>query len=287
MKFKHGNKLFLILVFLFFFLSGFFIFDKKEAVLINPAVKVNLAPTPSPTPTPTPRPLTFAEMNALYGPCVYLPVLMYHHVQDMEAAKAKNQVGLTVATETFAQQMQYLKDKGYNTVSMQDLIDFFDNGTPVAKKSILITFDDGYADLATDAYPVLTGLGLKATVFLATGLVNNPGYLSWDQVVQIAPEGRILFANHTWSHKNIAAADEVMQKEILTADTQLIERNLNNPKVFSFPYGLETARAEKYITDLGYKLAFSTKPGSILCAKRRLVLPRVRIGNTPISNYGF
>lgn len=243
--------------------------------------------SPSPSPTPTPRPLTFAEMNALYGPCVFLPTLIYHHVQTVEAAKSKNQVGLTITPETFAKQMQYLKDKGYNPVSLQDLVNFFDSGTPIIKKSILLTFDDAYGDFVTEAYPILVGVGFKATVFVPTGLINNYDYLSWDQIKQIASEGRVTFANHTWSHKNVAAAQDVMEREIFLADTQLAERGLNDPKVFAYPYGLDTSRAEKYLTELGYKLAFGTKSGSILCVKQRFNLPRVRIGNVSLTFYGF
>jgi len=240
--------------------------------------------SPTPTPTPTPKPLTFAEMNALYGPCVRLPTLMYHHVQTEEAARANKQTGLTVYTETFQKQMQYLKDKGYNTVGVSDLINFFDNGTPVPGKSILITFDDGYGDFNTDAFPILQSFGFKSTVFVSTGLVNNPGYLTWDQISSM---GSVLFANHTWSHKNVGVSESAMQYEILTADTQLTDHSLNSPKVFGYPYGLETAKSEKYLESLGYKAAFTTVPGSILCKKQRFSLPRIRIGNTSLSYYGF
>jgi len=279
----------IILLFGLAFLICFLVWRSplKSITKIIPTPSTALRTTPSPTPTPTPKPLTFAEMNALYGPCVFLPTLIYHHVQDAETAKSKNQTGLTVTPETFAKQMQYLKDKGYNTVTLQDLVNFFDNGAPIAKKSILLTFDDAYDDFAQNAYPILAGLEFKATVFVPTGLINNYGYLSWDQVKQIASEGRVFFANHTWSHKNVAVAGDVMQKEISTADTQLSERGLNNPKVFAYPYGLDTSRAEKYLTELGYKLAFGTKSGSIACVKQRLNLPRLRIGNVPLTFYGF
>lgn len=245
------------------------------------------SPVVSPTPSPTPKPLTFSQMNELYGPCVYLPVLMYHHVQSSDQAKSKNQTGLTVTTETFIKQMQDLKSKGYNTVSMQDLINFFDAGVPIAKKSILITFDDGYADFATDAYPVLVSQNFKATVFVSTGLINNPDYMNWENIRQISSEGRILFANHTWSHKNVKTGQAALEAEILTADTQLSERGLGNPKVFSYPYGLESKGAIAYLGKLNYQLAFTTIPGSTQCKKLRFDLPRIRIGNTSIGSYGL
>lgn len=242
-------------------------------------------PTPSPTPSPTPKPLTFTEMNALYGPCVRLPTLTYHHIQTKETAVANKQTGLTTYTEIFKGQMQYLKDKGYNVVSMNSLTNFFDGENPVPAKSVLITFDDAYSDFYTDAYPILRDMGYSATVFVPTGLINNPGYLTWEQIQSMA--GTILFANHTWSHKNVGGLTETMQYEISTADLQLTEHGQNSSKIFAYPYGFDSKKAETYLASLGYKEAFTTIPGSTLCIKQRFNLPRIRIGNISLSSYGF
>lgn len=238
----------------------------------------------SPTPTPTSRPLTFAEMNALYGPCANLPTLFYHHIQDLGLAKTKNQQNLTVDTEIFKKQMQYLKDKGYQALSMSDLVSFFDSGASLPKKSLLLTFDDGYDDFYLNAYPILNQLGFKATMFTPTGLIGNPGYLSWDQIASMS---NVEFANHTWSHKSMRADGGIDEKEIVTADTQLTERGLDSPKVFAYPYGTVADIAESILTKYGYKAAFTTRHGSILCKKQRLILPRIRIGNINLSGYGF
>jgi peptidoglycan/xylan/chitin deacetylase (PgdA/CDA1 family) len=242
-------------------------------------------PTPTPSPSPTPKPLTFAEMNDLFGPCVHLPVLMYHHIQSQTAAKADKQTSLTVYTDIFQSQMQYLKSKGYNTVTMNDLVNFFDSGTEIPGKSILITFDDGYQDFYTDAYPILSGLGFKVTMFVPTGLLENSDYLTWDEISGMS--GSVLFANHTWSHKNVQVSADTMKTEISTADIQLNDRGLGSPKIFAYPFGLETSQAENYLSSLGYKAAFTTTSGSTLCKKQRFNLPRLRIGNAPLSNYGF
>ncbi len=242
-------------------------------------------PTPTPSPTPTPKPLTFAEMNALYGPCVRLPVFMYHHIQSRDQAVANKQTSLTVYTDVFQSQMDYLKSKNYTILGMVDLVNFFDSGTPVPPKSILLTFDDGYRDFYTDAYPVLSGFDFKSTMFVPTGLMENPDYLTWEEINSM--RSSVLFANHTWSHKSVLTKADVMEKEISTADTQLNDRGLNNPKIFAYPYGPDNIASENYLQSLGYKAAFTTKPGNILCKKLRFDLPRVRVGNVPLSYYGF
>lgn len=290
---KKSLKSFYILVILLLLLPlPFLIFLKrgKNKDIEQPRSGFNLSslPTivPSPTPSPTPKPLTFSEMNALYGPCVYLPTLLYHHIQSPEDAKAKNQTALTVRTVDFRAQMQYLKDKGYNVVSMQDLLNFFEQGAKPLPKSVLLTFDDGYGDFYTDAYPILREFNYPATVFIPTGLMNNTGYLYWDKIAEMAV-GRILFANHTWSHKNVAAKQDVLKMEISTADVQLNEKGLNVPKVFAYPYGLESGAAVSFLQGLNYKLAFTTRSGGTLCKKQMLNLPRVRIGNGSLSIYGL
>lgn len=252
---------------------------------VTPGV-VNLSPTPeaTPSPTPTPKPLTFTQMNALYGPCVYLPTLMYHHVQSAEKAKESKQTGLTVNTDKFRLQMQYLKTNGFTTVQPANLIAFFDQGVPLPKKSVLITFDDGYKDFYSDALPILKEMGFTATMFLPTGLTNNFGYLNWSEIADAASSG-IYFANHTWSHKNAKAAPDIEEQEITTADTQLTERSLNIDKVFAYPYGFSSSFAESVLSKLNYKLAFTTAYGSTQCKQQRFDLPRIRVGN--INKFDF
>lgn len=244
------------------------------------------SPTASPSATPTPKPLTFAEMNALYGPCAIVPTLMYHHIQQSDIARAKGYSGLNVTPETFQKQLAYLKNQGYNSIDVAQLIAFFEKGINLPKKSILLTFDDGYDDFATYAAPLLIQYGFKASMFLPTGLMENPGYLKWNTVRDLSRQG-FYFGNHTWSHRNMGASLAVDQKEITTADTQLNDHELNANKVFVYPYGTISSQAINFLRDFGYTLAFTTKPGRILCQKQRLTLPRIRIGDTALSAYGL
>lgn len=285
---KRRTTLPILIIVILGFLAGLtvYLFQSRYTSTPSNIKKQNPTPISSPTPTPTPKPLTFAEMNALYGPCVYLPTLMYHHVQDWSIAQEKKQTSLTVGVNYFGEQMQYLKDKGYNTVTISDLINFFDSGAAIPRKSVLITFDDGYEDFYLDALPILKQYGFKATVFTPTGLMDNPDYLTWQQVIDASNAG-ILFGNHTWSHRNVKATQDIMQKEISLADGQLTVRGLDNPKVFAYPYGIVGAPAENYLTSLGYSIAFTTQHGSTLCKKQRLSLPRIRIGNGSLSLYGL
>ncbi len=261
----------------------------------TPAALIENSPMPrsmgtdiqKPTPSPTSKPLTYVEMNAKFGPCIKLPTLMYHHIEDLAEAKAQGHASLAVSPTYFDSQMNYLVTHGYITPDTQKLVSFFDAGALVPAKSVLLSFDDGYDDFYTEAYPILKKYNLKSILFLPTGLVGNTGYLSWSQIEEMNNSGLVLFANHTWSHKAMSAKDADVQMEITTADNELRSHNLDNPKIFAYPYGTVGGYAQKLLLSLGYKAAFTTHSGSTLCKQQAMVLPRVRIGNASLSSYGF
>ncbi|MFC1727250.1 hypothetical protein ACFL0Y_01880, partial [Patescibacteria group bacterium] len=90
-----------------------------------------------------------------------------------------------------------------------------------------------------------------------------------------------------WSHVGVTGNQSKVQGEITTADSQLSNRGLNLSKIFGYPMGSTNAWAQNYLASLGYKLAFTTQSGSTLCKQKRMSLPRIRIGDSIISTYGF
>jgi peptidoglycan/xylan/chitin deacetylase (PgdA/CDA1 family) len=238
-------------------------------------------------PLSSPRPLTFAQMNNLYGPCVKAPTIMYHHIQDLETAKAQGHPGLAVSPQYFQRQMEYLIKHGYTTITMRDLLNFFENNVKISGKPVLLTFDDGYEDFYTNAYPILSRYQLKATMFVPTGLMDNPGYLTWNMINSMAQSGNIYFANHTWSHKSIKTDANTAQKEVVTAQEQLQSHGLNPDNIFAYPYGETNSVAESVLKSVGMKLAFTTHNGNVLCKRQNLDLPRVRVASRDLNEYGF
>lgn len=257
--------------------------EEKSGFLTLPTT----TPEPSLMPTliPTPTPISFEEMNRMYGPCVRINVLMYHHIQPEEEAKTKNQSSLTVTPDFFRQHLQYLKDRNYSIITGKDLIDFFNGNKTLSGKLAMITLDDGYQDNYKYAFPILKELGVKATVFASTGLMNNPDYLTWEEIKEM--NGVIYFGNHTWSHHSAAGSREEEEKEISLADGQLSEKGLNEYKVFAYPYGKTNVDAINILETKSYNLAFTTKSGNIMCKAKSLELPRIRVGGVLLSNYGL
>ncbi len=105
------------------------------------------------------------------GSSKLIPVLMYHSI-DYE----KNNE-LRIPKDKFREQMQYLKDNGFHPITLDELYSNIVFNTTLQDKPIVLTFDDGYSDNYTNAYPVLKEFGFKATVFVITGCIGTGPFL--------------------------------------------------------------------------------------------------------------
>lgn len=246
-----------------------------------------VTPSPTLTPIPTTRQISFKEIDQQYGPCATVNVLMYHHVQEEKLAKKQGQAGLSVSPEWFDKHMAYLRDKQYNVIKIEDLDGFINGKKKLPEKSVVITLDDAYEDNYLVAYPILKKYNFPATIFTPTGLVNVLDYLNWSEVSEMNNSGLIYFGNHTWSHHSSMGSPQVLEKEIGLADAQLSEKGLNSLKIFAYPYGKPSKDAQTILANIGYSMAFTTNNGRLVCTKQRYTLPRIRVGNAPLSKYGL
>lgn len=241
--------------------------------------KANKISTQSEKPTPTPEP-------KYTGFCLNVPILLYHHIKPLDSAGTD--AFLTVDISTFESQLQYLIRAGYQTISVVELANALINHQPLPAKSVVITLDDGYMDVYTNAYPLLYRYKLKANLMIATGLLGNSGYLSWDQLKRMVDTGLIFAYDHSWSHVQLAnLPDEKIKYEILTGQKQLEEKLGKQINIFAYPYGSENQRTIDILKQNGFIAALSTVPGSIQCDSFLMSLHRIRIGNAPLFQYGI
>jgi peptidoglycan/xylan/chitin deacetylase (PgdA/CDA1 family) len=247
----------------------------KFTPLISPYAKVTI------TITPTPAPLT--------GFCLHVPILTYHHIQPEAVAKELGQTSLTVDSGMFDQQMAYLAGNGYTPILANELINALLTHSQLPAKPVMVTMDDGYADNAVYALPVLQKYNIKANLMLASGLVGgNSDMLTWDLVNQLKGSGLIYFTNHTWSHYAISNGPQSkIDSEIDTAQTQIQDHTGQTVNVFTYPYGNFNNNAIQTLQKKGYIGAYSTIPGQYQCDSFIMTLHRTRIGNAPLSAYGI
>ena len=222
------------------------------------------------------------------GYCINVPVLMYHHIQPEAQAVSLGQTSLTVDNTMFASQMAYLEKQGYTTITTEQLANALLTHQSLPAKSLVITIDDGYSDIYTYAFPVLQQYHLTANLMIVSGLVDNPDLLTWNQIKQMQQSGLIYLNDHTWSHFPLANGTEKKdQFEIQTAQKQIEQETGQTVDILAYPYGsFDTAVVNILVSD-GFKAAFSSIPGTLQCDSFIMSLHRTRIGNAPLSEYGF
>ena len=204
-----------------------------------------------------------------------VPVLNYHQVNDTE------QNSMTITTEQFAAQMQYLHDAGYTPITIADMLAAWDDNAPLPKKPVIITFDDGYMDNYRHAFPILQQHNFKATIFVVTDYINTyPNYLTWDDAYVMQQSGLIEFESHTLSHQDLTKtkSEENIRWQLSGARQALAWHLKKDSRFLAYPGGVCDKRSMQLTEDIGYKAAFTVHYG--LCdpqSSYRYALPRIPI----------
>jgi len=185
-----------------------------------------------------------------------IPVLMYHHV-DENWQKSK----LSVSPESFKRQMEFLKKRGYNVISMAGLINAVKSGQRLPAKTVAITFDDGYEDNYLNAFPILKEAGVQATMFIAVNHLGREGYMNWEQVKELSASRVIDIGSHTLNHAWLPAQDdEALIREIAGSKERLEKETGHAVKVLSYPLGGFNEKVRKVTEEAGYAGACATNP---------------------------
>jgi peptidoglycan/xylan/chitin deacetylase (PgdA/CDA1 family) len=166
-----------------------------------------------------------------------LPVLCYHNIHDGEGEKE-----LSVCSTVLNLQLGYLKENGYNTISVQQLLQYWDNGTALPPKPVLLTFDDGYKSMAVHLYPLLQLYQAKATVFLLPGFVHSANessntYLSLTEIKNISNQF-LEWGIHSYDHKNYKKLTPAqITEDIAKCIAWFKENNIHFVPALAFPFG--------------------------------------------------
>lgn len=257
----------------------------KTPVLSYTSTNIAIQQTAPTVNSPSPSPKT-QETVSYSGYCLNVPILMYHHIQPADLAKEKWQTNFTVDNGTFENQMAYLVNSGYTTISLNQLVQALIGRQSLPPKSIVLTFDDGYYDIFTYAFPIFQKYQIKANLMISTGLIENSDYLNWNQIREMTASGLVSVYNHTWSHNNLAGSNiEKVRYEIQTANSQLENYLGVKTNIFAYPYGSQNSIVTSILRENGFIAAVSTYPGTVQCDSFLMTLHRTRIGNSRLSSY--
>lgn len=225
------------------------------------------------------------EIKTLFekrGNSVNLPVLMYHH---LAASTTQDTI---ISTDAFRSQMATLKENGYQTISIQQLLDYVYRAKELPEKPVLITFDDGYTSNLTLAGPILKEYGFHAVIFMIghyadEGPFASSGekltFFSYEEAKPLVDEGIFEIQSHTYDLHNTSPDRSSRQRGMLPMDGETeadyekairkdmwlfsfreVKSGLDEADALSYPFGFYSQQLDDIVRDFGIKVTFTIEP---------------------------
>jgi peptidoglycan/xylan/chitin deacetylase (PgdA/CDA1 family) len=209
-----------------------------------------------------------------------LRIFLYHRVTN-------DHDELAVTPEAFRAQMEMMLRAGATPTALDEALVALEEGAP--GQHVCVTFDDGYHDNLDYAIPVLRDLGIPATIFVPTAVIDGaarlywydkaPPTLSWTELRQIGREELFTVGAHSRTHPALQKlTDEAAWDEIAGSRRDLEDRLGRSVTSFAYPAGLQGEREIRMVREAGYRVALTCAPGLNAPGQRPHALHR-----TPVS----
>jgi peptidoglycan/xylan/chitin deacetylase (PgdA/CDA1 family) len=223
-------------------------------------------------------PAAGSAAGAHQGPAGSATVLIYHHFGDARYPTTN------VDLAAFRQQLAHLAAERYHVIPLAELIKLLREKKPLPEKTVVITIDDGYRTIYTNAWPLLKEYGFPFTVFLYTeGLERGyANYLTWSQVKEMRAAG-VDFQDHSYFHHRLAnrpgGMDEVawrasIREDLARSRAVLAARLGQVPRFFAIPYGEYNTLVLDEAKKQGYEAILTQDGGAVGADTDPLLLPR-------------
>lgn len=211
-----------------------------------------------------------------------LLIVMYHSVVADSSKSGK----YVVTPETVKEDIMYLKNEGFSFVSAQEVIDYSEHGTPLPKKPVMLTFDDGHYNFYSHVMPILEETGAKAVCsvvgsytdeFSESNIKNSTyGYMRWSEVYDMYLSNRVEVGNHSYDFHSLDKGRKGAQKKwgesdeeykrIFRADTEKAQNRFLSktgftPVIYAYPFGAYSKGTTEWLKDMGFKMSFSCTEG--------------------------
>jgi peptidoglycan/xylan/chitin deacetylase (PgdA/CDA1 family) len=207
---------------------------------------------------------------------------MYHYISTPPEDADEYRVDLSVTPQNFRAQMQYLVDNGYTAVDLYKLSLAITDKERLPERPVIITFDDGYTDHYTNAFPVLQEFGLVGTFFVITDFADNgvPGYMNWDMIEEMAAAG-MRIESHSRTHADLRERGrDFLVWQMLGSQQTLAAHIGYMPRYFGYPGGRYDEETIAALKDLDFWGAVTTAFGKAHDFDDRYEWARVRMRYT-------
>lgn len=220
---------------------------------------------------------------------VEIPILLYGQIGET----SHNEFWVT--TDTFTRHMQGLKDRGFTTITPEELLAIRSGTMTAPEKPILLTFTNGYENVRTIVDPVLAQHGFKGTAMILPGRVGGDSswdtgdtgpdvpHLTWDELRTLRDSGRWSFGSHTMTHPRLTELSDNQARAEIEDSRALIQQELGVPVLaFSYPFGDALPKYQQMAQQAGYSMAFGVrdKPGVTVSHDNIWALPRLDVDNS-------
>ncbi len=209
------------------------------------------------------------------------PILLFHAIDDQPEP-------ISFPRRMFHQCLQMLSDEGYQTVPLRVMAELLEKREPLPKRTVCMTFDDGFRSIYQHAFPLLQAYRMTATIFLITGRhsalhtpTRLPSFcgremLNWQEIREMHQAG-LEFGAHTLTHPDLAGIPYQRACAEILESRQIIEDALGNPVVsFAYPYGYSTPSLRDFVRQ-HFRCACSAKLGLVRPKSDPAALERVEM----------
>lgn len=178
---------------------------------------------------------------------VTVPILLYHSIPGSNSTNDR----YAVSVEKFEEQMKQLRDWGYTTITIQELVGHVRKGSVLPRRPIVITFDDGYQNVFENAFPIMERYGFSGTVYIVANRLESDGFMGKKELKELIENGWEV-GSHGMTHTELTQNHALVRSEILQSRLDL--NKALGIKVFSFayPFGSLDWYISNKVLDYGY-----------------------------------
>lgn len=217
-------------------------------------------------------------------------VLLYHAVD-------KNDAFLSVSPEILRKQMQYLVNNKYNVISLLDLVGLIERKQNIPKKTVILTFDDGFQSHYKYVVDILKEFNFPATFYICTGLIgkemdNSQNILlptaTWQEIKEMAISSLVDIEPHGVNHFELDKLNDEKINEEINKSKDILEQELNKKcNFFAPPRGAYNKKVIEIIKDYGFKSSVTIEEGLVRVGDDPFKLKRNTIDSSCESNIQF
>jgi len=210
---------------------------------------------------------------------VHVPIVMYHEIKTYKTGKD------VILPSEFENDLRYLKENGYTTITIEDLLNYVADEADLPEKPIILSFDDGYLSTYVYAYPLLKEYNMKIVLSIigknTDDFTNIPdddldySHVTWDQLNEMMDSGCVEVQNHTYNlhkygkrigcgqKKNESYADyeKVLTEDVGKLQDEVLLRTGKTPAAFAYPYGAYNDTTDKILKELGFQATLTCNYG--------------------------